>query len=163
MFCESSLAPRQASHRIINLVSAIKKDLNSWANIVVIGGENPSSSVVIGNKKRSSKSKKEVTYLQAKQVAPTEASIRKKLNDLGEILRADYDSYGSIADLQPDYKQGAIHCEASLASLLDGPTWKSLVGNSGYNQAMNATQVCYAFPILFLILIHCGNRILDIL
>lgn len=66
--------------------------------------------------------------------------ISQKLKAVVESLDEDLLEYGAIADIQANFS-GALHCEASLASLLDPQTRGRLAGNKDLQTLLDHTKV----------------------
>ena len=66
--------------------------------------------------------------------------ICQKLQGMVESLGEELTEYGAVADIQANFN-GTLHCEASLASLLDPQIRRSLAGNSDLQVMLDCTKV----------------------
>ncbi len=76
-------------------------------------------------------------YLNKDELAD---EIGQKLRGMVEFLREELVQYGAVADIQAKFR-GALHCEASLASLLDPQVRQNMAGNSDLKAVLDSTMV----------------------
>ncbi|KJA12609.1 hypothetical protein HYPSUDRAFT_210323 [Hypholoma sublateritium FD-334 SS-4] len=75
-------------------------------------------------------------YLNREELAE---EITQKFKGMVESLGQELVQYGAVADIQARFR-GTLHCEASLASLLDPQTRQSLAGNSDLQAVLDCTK-----------------------
>ena len=66
--------------------------------------------------------------------------IAQKLKGMVESLGEELVQYGAVADIQVNFS-GTLHCEGSLASLLDPQVRRSVAGNSDLQAVLDCTTV----------------------
>ena len=74
--------------------------------------------------------------------------IGQKLKGMVKSLSEELVQYGAVADIQVNFN-GTLHCEASLASLLDPQVRRNVAGNSDLQAVLDCTTVgCFGSIIV---------------